>query len=268
MRSSNYTPRHGTAASAEASSTSKATTSKRAAVRAAVRRPIVGGALAVTMLGSVGASVAIGEPSDSSGVAAMSLPTPATEAAVADGNQADTARLAQDRRESNVSRSASREQDRLAVAERQKKAAAKKAAAEKAAAAKKKAAAKKQRAAEKAKPISERQFTDAEIKQIQADPAPYGKQLLGEYGWGEGEWSCLMSLWIGESDWSWDATNSSSGAYGIPQALPASKMATAGPDWKTNPVTQMQWGMDYIKTSYGTPCGAKAFWDGNNPHWY
>ncbi|QBF45198.1 hypothetical protein EXU32_02290 [Janibacter limosus] len=77
-----------------------------------------------------------------------------------------------------------------------------------------------------------------------------------------------MSLWIGESDWRWDATNSSSGAYGIPQSLPASKMATAGPDWKTNPVTQMQWGMDYIKASYGTPCGAKSFWDSNNPHWY
>ena len=45
-------------------------------------------------------------------------------------------------------------------------------------------------------------------------------------------------------------------------------MATAGPDWKTNPVTQMIWGMDYIKASYGSPCQAKAFWDSNNPHWY
>ncbi|MGO4243478.1 hypothetical protein AB4028_05980, partial [Janibacter sp. RAF20_2_2] len=94
------------------------------------------------------------------------------------------------------------------------------------------------------------------------------KQLLGEYGWGEGEWSCLISLWNGESNWTWDATNSSSGAYGIPQSLPADKMATAGPDWKTNPVTQMIWGMDYIKASYGSPCQAKAFWDSNNPHWY
>ena len=110
--------------------------------------------------------------------------------------------------------------------------------------------------------------TDDEIAAIQADPAPYGKELAAEYGWGADQWSCLVSLWIGESNWDYSATNPSSGAYGIPQSLPASKMASAGPDWKTNPVTQMIWGMDYIKASYGSPCQAKAFWDSNNPHWY
>ena len=258
MRSDSYTPRHGAARHAR----------KRSAL-SAVRRPVVGGAIAVAMLGSVGATVAIGDPSHDTGGTATTLTSPEQSASpAADSETVDTARLAESRRATNVSRSASREQDRLSAAEAKKRAAAKKkAAAERKAAAKKKAEEKK-RAEEKAKPISERDFTDAEIKIIQRDPQPYAKQLLGEYGWGEGEWSCLISLWNGESNWTWDATNSSSGAYGIPQSLPADKMATAGPDWKTNPVTQMIWGMDYIKASYGSPCQAKAFWDSNNPHWY
>jgi hypothetical protein len=78
------------------------------------------------------------------------------------------------------------------------------------------------------------------------------------YGWGSGELSCLDSLWTKESSWQVHATNSSSGAYGIPQALPASKMATYGSDWRDNPVTQIAWGLNYIKVSYGTPCSAWA----------
>ncbi|MDN5717089.1 MAG: hypothetical protein L0G89_07615 [Janibacter sp.] len=260
MSSQNYAPRHGAARHAR----------KRSGLVAAVRRPVVGGAIAVAMLGSVGATVAIGDPSHSSDqtTAAMGAPAADASATATESTQADMARLAESRRVTNVSRSASREQDRLSAIERKDKAAAaKKAEAKRKAAAKKKAADKK-KAAEKAKPMSQREFTDDQIKQIQADPAPYGKELAGEYGWGEGEWSCLVSLWIGESNWQWDATNSSSGAYGIPQSLPATKMATAGPDWKTNPVTQMEWGMDYIKASYGTPCGAKSFWDSKSPHWY
>ena len=75
-------------------------------------------------------------------------------------------------------------------------------------------------------------------------------------GWGEGQYSCLYSLWQRESNWNVYAQNSSSGAYGIPQALPGSKMATHGGDWQTNPVTQISWGLDYIAGRYGTPCGA------------
>ncbi len=65
-------------------------------------------------------------------------------------------------------------------------------------------------------------------------------------------WSDLLALWNRESGWRWDATNPSSGAYGIPQALPASKMASAGADWRTNPRTQVQWGLSYINSRYGT----------------
>ncbi|HEU4807879.1 MAG TPA: transglycosylase SLT domain-containing protein [Homoserinimonas sp.] len=75
-------------------------------------------------------------------------------------------------------------------------------------------------------------------------------------GWGEGEYNCLVALWQKESGWNVYANNPSSGAYGIPQALPGSKMATAGADWATNPATQITWGLGYIQGRYGTPCGA------------
>ena len=67
---------------------------------------------------------------------------------------------------------------------------------------------------------------------------------------------CLQPLWQRESGWLWDATNAVSGAYGIPQALPGDKMASAGADWQTDPATQIRWGLGYIKSVYGTPCGA------------
>lgn len=75
-------------------------------------------------------------------------------------------------------------------------------------------------------------------------------------GWGEGEYNCLVSLWQKESGWNTFANNPSSGAYGIPQSLPGSKMASAGADWATNPATQITWGLGYITDRYGTPCGA------------
>ena len=74
-------------------------------------------------------------------------------------------------------------------------------------------------------------------------------------GWGDGEFSCLVALWNRESGWRVNAANAS-GAYGIPQALPGSKMASAGADWATNPATQITWGLGYITSRYGTPCGA------------
>ncbi len=74
-------------------------------------------------------------------------------------------------------------------------------------------------------------------------------------GWGESEFSCLVALWKRESGWRVNASNPS-GAYGIPQALPGSKMASAGADWATNPATQITWGLGYISSRYSTPCGA------------
>lgn len=75
-------------------------------------------------------------------------------------------------------------------------------------------------------------------------------------GWGDDEFACLVALWNKESGWRVNAYNRSSGAYGIPQALPGGKMASAGADWETNPATQIAWGLGYIGGRYGSPCGA------------
>ena len=80
--------------------------------------------------------------------------------------------------------------------------------------------------------------------------------MLGSYGWSSSQFGCLVSLWNLESGWNVSASNPSSGAYGIPQALPGSKMASAGPDWQSNAATQIRWGLGYIKSIYGSPCGA------------
>ncbi|MFM1756439.1 MAG: hypothetical protein RL621_1393 [Bacteroidota bacterium] len=85
----------------------------------------------------------------------------------------------------------------------------------------------------------------------------YAKQYMAEqYGWGEDHFECLVNLWNRESGWRYNADNPTSSAYGIPQALPGSKMSSAGADWKTNPETQIRWGLNYIDKRYKTPCGA------------
>jgi hypothetical protein len=82
--------------------------------------------------------------------------------------------------------------------------------------------------------------------------------MLQARGMGDDQYSCLVSLWQKESGWNYQASNRSSGAYGIPQALPGSKMASAGADWQTNAATQVSWGLGYITSRYGNPCGAWA----------
>lgn len=94
----------------------------------------------------------------------------------------------------------------------------------------------------------------------------YASGQLHSYGWDAAQMPCLEKLWNRESNWTTSATNSSSGAYGIVQALPGEKMASAGSDWRTNYETQIKWGMDYIDGRYGTPCDALQFHYANN--WY
>jgi hypothetical protein len=94
-----------------------------------------------------------------------------------------------------------------------------------------------------------------------------GCALLISYGgFGVDQMGCLDKLWTRESGWNEKASNPSSGAYGIPQALPGSKMATIAGDWETNPATQVKWGLDYIKDRYSSPCGAWAHSESNG--WY
>ena len=93
------------------------------------------------------------------------------------------------------------------------------------------------------------------------------KVLMEEkYGWGEKQYACLDDLWIKESNWNYRASNKRTGAHGIPQALPATKMDSAGTDWRTNPVTQISWGLRYIEVRYETPCKAWAKFKRSN--WY
>lgn len=85
-----------------------------------------------------------------------------------------------------------------------------------------------------------------------------GYQLLLDFGFPAAQWKYLDALWHRESGWNHLAENPSSGAYGIPQSLPATKMAVVGPDWRTNPETQIRWGLAYIAARYGSPAGAWA----------
>ncbi|MCI3277531.1 phage tail tape measure protein [Streptomyces cylindrosporus] len=95
-----------------------------------------------------------------------------------------------------------------------------------------------------------------------------GQLLAATRGWSGPQWAALKNLWNGESGWNERALNASSGAYGIPQSLPASKMASAGADWKTNASTQIKWGLSYIASRYGNPVNAYSAWLSRSPHWY
>ena len=91
------------------------------------------------------------------------------------------------------------------------------------------------------------------------------RYMASTYGWCGGQFTCLVNLWNHESGWRTSAHNPS-GAHGIPQALPGSKMATAGPNWYSDPHTQIKWGLKYIKGRYGSPCNALSSWNGKG--WY
>jgi len=123
-----------------------------------------------------------------------------------------------------------------------------------------------ERSAAQAKAAAAAEAAAKALAAAQADPRGTARQLAADRGWTGAEFGCLETLWTKESHWSHTATNPSSGAYGIPQSLPAEKMATAGADWKVNPATQITWGLGYIKAAYGTPCRALNFHLGHN--WY
>ncbi|MCK9794785.1 G5 domain-containing protein [Isoptericola sp. 4D.3] len=116
------------------------------------------------------------------------------------------------------------------------------------------------------KGTKERPEPEPETPTYSGSTRSIGKQMAAERGWTGSEWTCLESLWTKESGWNASAANPSSGAYGIPQSLPGSKMASAGSDWQTNPATQIEWGLGYIADVYGTPCG--AWGHSQSVNWY
>jgi resuscitation-promoting factor RpfB len=115
--------------------------------------------------------------------------------------------------------------------------------------------------------------TTSATSSVPSAPAPspgtakaIARELLAKRGWGDDQYSCLVTLWNHESGWRVHAANPS-GAYGIPQALPGSKMASAGPDWQNSAETQIKWGLGYIESRYDTPCGAWSSWQAQGG-WY
>lgn len=220
------------------------------AARSALGRPGVtaGVAAALLSVAAVGATATGGSASAEPLTFAIDGLTATVSTQQTRTDQEDSARVAADRSATNVQRSA---------------VAAKAAEVDKARA----AALAKQRkaAAQRAARTAQRQRI---IANAQDDPKSVARMLLPEFGFSQAQWPCLDRLWIGESDWRWSVANPSSGAYGIPQSLPARKMATMGADYRTNPVTQIRWGLDYIKKSYGTPCNALDMWNSRSPHWY
>jgi hypothetical protein len=124
----------------------------------------------------------------------------------------------------------------------------------------------KQRADKTAAMPAKRQEVAGAVTETVAatDPRDIAMSMLADYGWSSSQFSCLDSLYSHESGWNASAANPYSGAYGIPQALPGDKMASAGADWRTNPATQLEWGLSYIQDRYGSPCGAWSFWESNN----
>jgi hypothetical protein len=152
---------------------------------------------------------------------------------------------------------------RIAAAERKKAIAAakKKAAAQAAAkaAAERKAKAAAAAKAEAARKASAQRSTRAAVRSVApsgGSAREIGQRMAAARGWTGEQWTCLNNLWSKESGWNATAGNPSTGAYGIPQALPGSKMGSAGSDWRTNPATQIAWGLGYIGGRYGSPCGA------------
>ena len=99
------------------------------------------------------------------------------------------------------------------------------------------------------------------------DPREIARQImLNKYGWGDDQFACYAHIIMHESRWNPYADNPRSSAYGIPQALPGRRMAAFGADWRTNPVTQIRWGLDYVDDRYGSPCRAWSFKRGHG--WY
>ncbi|MGH3312355.1 MAG: transglycosylase SLT domain-containing protein [Streptomyces sp.] len=227
--------------------------------RISVRGFAVASATAVTTVGAV-----VGVASGSQ----QGQPTNEVEATAADATlladipagrqaQAQTASLTQ---QANTASKAAQEEARKAAQEAARKKAAEAAAAKKAAAEK----AAEERAAKAAADRSARadagdfgqqsSYSTAEVKSM-------AKQIVGA-----DQFQCFSNIVDHESGWNYKASNPSSGAYGLVQALPGTKMASAGADWRTNPATQIKWGLNYMESRYDSPCGAWDFWQANN--WY
>ncbi|MFF8642065.1 transglycosylase SLT domain-containing protein [Streptomyces sp. NPDC015345] len=237
--------------------------------RISVRGFAVASATAVTTVGAV-VGVASGntQPSNTNDFeAAASDATLLAEIPAGQQAQVQTASLTQ--QADAQAMAADTVAKKTAAEEARKQAAAsaieKQQAAEKAEAAKK-AAAKKEREEKAETKASRSSARDAKDFAPQSSYTVAQVQAMARQMVPSGQFQCFSNIVNHESTWNYKATNASSGAYGLVQALPASKMASAGADWQTNPATQIKWGLNYMNDRYGSPCGAWEFWQTN--HWY
>ncbi|MDX3093947.1 transglycosylase SLT domain-containing protein [Streptomyces sp. ME01-24h] len=219
--------------------------------RISVRGFAVASATAVTTVGAV-----VGVASGSEGaVQPVAADATTVLADIPAGQQVQQASLTQQVQAQSDAADAGAKKAAEEAARRQaaKDASARKKAEEKAEAARK--AKEASRAAERAALVVKASYTVGEVQAM-------AQGLIGDAS----QYQCFSNIVTRESGWNYTATNASSGAYGLVQALPGSKMASAGADWRTNPGTQIRWGLKYMDSRYGSPCGAWSFWQAN--HWY
>jgi transglycosylase-like protein with SLT domain len=229
--------------------------------RISVRGFAVASATAVTTVGAV-VGVASGTPAQaqaSDGLEATAADSTLLADIPAGGNtQVQTVSLTQ---QADAQSDAANATARQAAQETARKQAAEQAAAKKAAAEKKAEEARQK--AEAASRSSERTTLDfaQQAHYTVAEVQAMARKIVGA-----GQYQCFSNIVTRESGWNYQATNAASGAYGLVQALPGSKMASAGADWRTNPATQIKWGLNYMNSRYDSPCGAWSFWQAN--HYY
>ncbi|MEU3658265.1 transglycosylase SLT domain-containing protein [Streptomyces sp. NPDC032940] len=229
--------------------------------RISVRGFAVASATAVTAVGSV-VGVASGSTAQNNDAEAMAAGTTLlADIPMGEQAQVQTASLTQQADVQAIAADASAKKD----AEE----AARKAAAETAVAKQEKA---KKAAEEAKKREAEREAAsrdaerDATTFAVQSSYTVSQIQAMARQMVPSGQFQCFSNIVDHESSWNYRAVNASSGAYGLFQALPAGKYASAGADWQTNPATQIKWGLNYMDSRYGSPCDAWAFWQNN--HWY
>jgi hypothetical protein len=222
-----------------------------------VRGFAVASATAVTAVGSVVgvASGSVAQPNDAEATAAdttLLADIPAGQQAQVQTasltQQADTQAIAADASAKKVAEESARKAAAKSAIE--KKEAAEKAAKE----AKERAEAKKAASRDASSFPVQSSYTTAQIQAMASSMVP------------SGQFQCFSNIVDHESSWNYTAVNASSGAYGLFQALPGSKMSSVGSDWRTNPATQIKWGLNYMDSRYGSPCEAWSFWQAN--HWY
>lgn len=232
--------------------------------RISVRGFAVASATAVTAVGSV-VGVASGSTAQPSNDAEATASDSTLLADIPAGQQAQvqTASLTQQADAQAIAADASAKKDAEEAARKQAadNAVAKQKAAE--AKAEKEAQARKEAAAEAASRSATR---DASSFSVQSSYTVAQIQAMARQMVPSGQFQCFSNIVNHESSWNYKAVNASSGAYGLFQALPGSKMSSVGSDWQTNPATQIKWGLNYMDSRYGSPCDAWSFWQAN--HWY